>query len=374
MSARTPAQVFPPGDFIREEMEARGWTQAELSEVMGRPRRLVNELLSGRKAITAETAHDLGEAFGTGPEIWMSLESAYRLSLVARESDEVARRAKAYRYAPIADMVRRNWIRPAETVADLEEELKQFFGVASLDDEPQLSFAARKSETYGVTTAEQRAWAFRVKHLGKAVHAARFDQATFEQGLAELRQFVTHEADARRVPRLLAEIGVRLVIVEHMPRSGMDGLTLWLDDDKPVVALSVRYDRIDNFWFTLRHELSHVEHHDLESIDENLVGEKFIPTSQKPESEQRADRESAEFLVPAQEIENFILRTRPLYSRTRVVQFANRIRVHPGIIVGQLHRRGEISYANLRDLLAKVRDMITQNALTDGWGCAPPLL
>lgn len=81
MNKRKPAQVFPPGEFIKEEMEARGWTQDELAEIMNHPRLLVNKLLAGKKEITPETAHDLGEAFGTGPEIWMNLESAYRLSL-----------------------------------------------------------------------------------------------------------------------------------------------------------------------------------------------------------------------------------------------------------------------------------------------------
>ena len=75
----TPAEVFPPGDFVREELEARGWTQDDLAEILGRPQRLVSEVITGKRAITAETAKGLGEAFGTSAQFWMNLEAAHRL-------------------------------------------------------------------------------------------------------------------------------------------------------------------------------------------------------------------------------------------------------------------------------------------------------
>lgn len=371
MNTRIPAQVLPPGDFVREEMEIRGWTQEELAEVMGRPRRLVNELISGKKELTPETAQDLGEAFGTGPEVWMNLESAYRLSLVRRDTEEIARRAKLYTYAPVKDMIKRQWIDGGNGIDALECELKTFFDVPSLDEKPQLPFAARKSATYDGITAEQFAWTARVKNLGKAAHAVQFEQQAFEDGMTKLRQLIANEADVSRVPQLLAGIGVRLVVVEPLPRSRMDGVTLWLNETAPVVGLSIRLDRIDHFWYTLCHELSHVRHGDA-AIDEGLVGEGRLPTAQKPACEQRADREASEFLISGKDIESFILRMGPLDYRTKIVQFANRIRVHPGIIVGQLQWRGEIKFSQHRDTLVKVRNLLTKSALTDGWGCAPP--
>jgi HTH-type transcriptional regulator/antitoxin HigA len=78
----TFAEVFPPGEFLREELEARNWSQTELAEIIGRPVRLINEIIAGKKAITPETAIQLGESLGTGPEVWMNLESQYQLSKV----------------------------------------------------------------------------------------------------------------------------------------------------------------------------------------------------------------------------------------------------------------------------------------------------
>ena len=79
---RIPAEVFPPGEFIREEIEERGWTQEDLAEISGRSLRLVNEIIMGKRGITPETANGLAAAFGTSAQFWMNLESMYRLSQV----------------------------------------------------------------------------------------------------------------------------------------------------------------------------------------------------------------------------------------------------------------------------------------------------
>src|SRR4051812_3377615 len=79
MITRKPAEVYPPGDFIREELEARGWTQADLAKIMGRPEPAINQMINNKRGITAESALELSAAFGTSPEFWMNLDSAYRL-------------------------------------------------------------------------------------------------------------------------------------------------------------------------------------------------------------------------------------------------------------------------------------------------------
>jgi HTH-type transcriptional regulator/antitoxin HigA len=95
MKARIPAEVFPAGEFVREELETRGWTQADLAQFMGRPLRSINEIINGKKRITAETAIGLGKAFGTSAEYWINLESAYRLHVARRQGREILRRARS---------------------------------------------------------------------------------------------------------------------------------------------------------------------------------------------------------------------------------------------------------------------------------------
>ena len=78
----TFTEVFPPGEFLRKELEARNWTQTELAEIIAPPVRPINEIIAGKEGITPETAIRLCESLGTGPEVWMNLESQYQLSQV----------------------------------------------------------------------------------------------------------------------------------------------------------------------------------------------------------------------------------------------------------------------------------------------------
>jgi HTH-type transcriptional regulator/antitoxin HigA len=89
------------------------------------------------------------------------------------------------------------------------------------------------------------------------------------------------------------------------------------------------------------------------------------------EAEEFANQQAANALVPKLELESFIRRVGPLYPRERVVQFSNKVKIHPGIVVGQLQRRKEIGYHALRPFLVKVRDIVTSTSLTDGWNQIP---
>lgn len=69
-----PARPVAPGRIIKQEMEARGWSQKDLAAILGRPEQMVSEIVNGVKQITPETALELAQAFGTSPELWMNLE------------------------------------------------------------------------------------------------------------------------------------------------------------------------------------------------------------------------------------------------------------------------------------------------------------
>ena len=81
MSAEhTPAEVFPPGEYIMDELKERGWSREDLAELIESPVQLVNEIIAGQGAITPETAEGLSAAFGTSVQFWMNMESVYRSS------------------------------------------------------------------------------------------------------------------------------------------------------------------------------------------------------------------------------------------------------------------------------------------------------
>ena len=369
MSDYTPAEVFPPGEFIKEELDARGWTQSDLATIIARPLQAVNEVISGKRGLTADTARALGEAFETGPELWMNLESAWRLSKAGKADDAIRKRAKLFNAAPVKELVRRRWIRDVDEYDQMERQVLSFMGMSCLDDTPQFNAAARMSTDYAAPSPSHVAWLRKAEQISHCVTAKPFAKKRFLMEVRNIRDLAINEADVRRIPRFLSDIGVRLVVVEHLQGTKMDGAAFWIDSRKPVVALTMRYDRIDYLWHTLGHELGHIANGDGKTCycDDDIVNED-VRLSDKPDYERVADSFAVELLVPQDELDDFIARVGPLYSKKRIVGFANRIGVHPGIVVGQLQHRGEIGYWHSRPLLSKVRSSLLESSMPDGWG------
>lgn len=359
--------VLPPGEYVRRELDRRGLNQTDLARMTQRTLATINEIINAKRTVTPEMAVDLGTAFGTSPALWLHREAAYRISLAPQADSDAIRRAALCQLAPVSDMENRGWIPVTRATGELENALRGFYGVSDFNDiESSISAAARQSCPSEEFSPSQRAWLHQAKRMASILNVRPFSKEVYESGLAELRTFAASADKVRHVPRVLAEMGVRFVIVQQMPKSRIDGAMFWMDDGSPTIVMSLRYDRIDCFWFTLAHELAHVTNGDKRSVDSDIAGnQRAEPIS---EMERKADSQGSDWLVPSKELSSFIARVSPCYSREAVALFAKRLKAHPGIIVGQLHHRQEIGFQVLRDTLVKIRDLVTASALTDGFG------
>jgi HTH-type transcriptional regulator/antitoxin HigA len=220
------------------------------------------------------------------------------------------------------------------------------------------------------------AWFYRARDLAKGVQVAKFSENSFWQTVSSLRHLLENSEDIRKVPRLFADCGVRFLVVENIAYSKIDGACFWLDKSSPVIAVGMRYDRLDNFWYIVTHECGHVYHRDgLKSdpvLDIDLVGKNAEPFEEKSEEEQRADLFAQRTLIDQDDFANWIARVSPLYSKAKIISFARMNRVHPAIVLGQLQHRHEVDWSHSREMLVKVRHLITATALTDGFGQALP--
>jgi HTH-type transcriptional regulator/antitoxin HigA len=369
-----PAEAFPPGDYIREEIAERGWTQADLADILGKSLPLVNELIGGKRELTPETAHALASAFGTSAQFWLNLETRYRLYRTAQklhgELDNVTRRARLYSKAPVKEMTKRGWIEPSSNIDVLERNVCDFLSIHNIDGTPGFAHAARKSAPYDNATPPLTAWLCRARQLAKAAAVVgKFTKDSVEAVVKKLQRLLPSAPEIRQVPQILSEGGIRFVVVETIGKAKVDGVTFWLDPNSPVIAMSLRYDRIDSFWFTLMHELVHVSRGDGKAT--LIIDDLDVYDDELPESERKVNHIAVAWLVPQDELDDFIARTRPLYSKVKIANFARRIEVHPGVVVGQLHHRKEFDFKFHRGFLEKIRDFITPHVLSDGFGFAP---
>jgi HTH-type transcriptional regulator/antitoxin HigA len=343
-----------PGRIIRKELEARGWSQVDLARILGRPEQTVSEIVQGRKKITPETAIGLAQAFGTSAEMWLGLEARYRLAEARKgtQYDDVRRRSALYSALPLREIIKRGWIADAENTEELEDEVRRFLEVQSLDSMPHVQIAARRTATKAPDERAVLAWLRRVQQLASLQNVARYDRSRLTSGIGRIISLSESKELVPEVPVILGEMGIRFVIVPHLHSTYMDGAVLSADGE-PVVALTLRYDRLDNFWFTLVHELEHlIRGHRgswLECLDEKP----------DPESEEaQADEGAAERLVPAAELKNYVRRVSPYFSKRSIEVFAASIGRHPSIVLGRLHHDGHVSPAHLRSAIPRVRCLL----------------
>ena len=365
MNMRVPAEVFPPGEFLSEELKVRGWSQIELAEILSRPPRLVSEIIAGKRAITPETAKGLAAAFDTSPQLWMNLETSYQLSKARIEEDEVSRRARLYGKFPVKELLKRGWIEVSENIDVLEQRFFDFFGMASMEDRPTFAHAAKKT-TYDDSSIVQLAWLNRAKQVAKSTPVANFSKTALEKSIPELRFCLEYTEEIRNVSEILARAGVRLIVIEHLPGAKMDASCFWMDGS-PVIAISLRFDRVDNFWHNLFHEIDHIMHDEEKDTPIFEVIQTEDDTSLPPE-ERRANEAAANYCIPKHEMDGFIARVSPLFSKPGIIGFARRLHVHPGLVVGQLHSRRVIPYSFHREMLEKIRPVVTASVITDGFG------
>lgn len=335
------AEVFPAGEHLADELEARGWTQAEFAEILGRPAQFVSEIISGKKEITRQSAAQIGAALGTSAEMWLNLQDAYLLrkqsqdEATQEELSEVRTRARLNALAPIS-VLRKRGIITSKTMQGQVEEVKKLFKINDIMDEPQLRVAARRGNGAEPLTPTQNAWLACVERVLPSPPAATYSPDALVALARQAGNIVRNPPGFLALPGAFAEAGVRLVYVEAFPSSKLSGASFLLDDG-PVIALSGLRKRLDMVLFTLLHETAHVVRGDLEHGSSSIIDDDDRPHTLGDEDE--TDELAASWVLP-----RAIPALPSRISQEWVERTASSMGVHPIVIVGQLQKTGALPW------------------------------
>jgi HTH-type transcriptional regulator/antitoxin HigA len=349
--AYTPREVSPPGATLRDLMEERDWKQRELAHRLGRPVQAVNEIMSGKKEITEDTALELERVLEVPAQFWLAREAQYREYLARRRSNEALRE-----HVPWLDQFPLKALQAASVLPegrltagfkqDLVEPLLRFFGVASpagwqahYDQmQPQFRRARPQRQT---DVAAITAWLRMGELQAQRLHTAEYSAARLQAAIPAMRALTLQPAEAigPALVRQCADAGVALVFVPALPGTHVSGVARFLNG-KPLIQLSLLGKWNDGFWFSVFHEVAHVLKHPMRAIylDDAAAGD----TVDSPE-EQEANRFATDVLVPRALQPK--LATLPLEAGA-IEAFAREAGVHPGIVVGQLQHRGHLPWGD----------------------------
>lgn len=352
-STLRPAEVFPPSEYLREELEARGWTEVEFAQILDRPAQLVSEILNNRKEITAETALELGQALGTSAELWLNLQAVYRLSEARSTVDPspVERRARLRNIVPVRELRKRGWIEDTDNLDDLEASICSFLRIGNLDETPFQAIAARRANDDEALTPEQTAWVARVRNLASEMEVSRFEAEALEGLAKDIPRRLADPLELPNLPCWLADVGVALVVELPLRSSKIDGASFWTGDT-PVIGLSTRGNRFDGFVFTLLHEIAHLTRGDvtkesLPRVDEDLA---LDDSAQGIEAE--ANKVAADWIFPNG------LDVSASLTLGRVLELARNNQVHSSLVIGRLQWMQKLTWNQYRRQIPRVRDLL----------------
>jgi HTH-type transcriptional regulator / antitoxin HigA len=366
------------GQLVKALLEEKGWSNRLLAAVIEKEETAISKLITDKNPITAELAVLLEEVFKVPAERFLSLQKSYELAkarITSQPDSKRATRAQLFGDLPISEMMARGWInvQNQKNIEEIESELVRFFKTESIEEIEVLPHAAKKTNALEGATPSQVAWLYRVQDIAANMLVSPYSKQKVKAVIEKLKPLLAAPEEARNVPRLLSECGIRFVVVEALKSSKIDGVCCWLDKKSPVIGMTLRFDRMDNFWFVLRHELEHViQEHGLEKpvLDIDLGSQQAEQIID--EQEIVANNAASEFCAPKARIESFIARKAPLFPERDFLGLAKTLGVHPSLIAGQIQfKTGR--YDLFRTHLSKIRQPVVSSAMVDGWGDVAPV-
>jgi HTH-type transcriptional regulator / antitoxin HigA len=361
--------TLPPSKYIKDFLDEREWSQKTLASILGWQPQDVSSLMNRKKKFTEEVAQQLADVFNNAPKFWADIEGNYRTTVESREAlrklspnPKIKKRSALLSNFPTKEMQNRGWISKTDDLDKLAPEIEDLI---SRGEKLQSVTSFKRTIKNVELNKPENLWLGRSMVLAEMLPVEKYDETRIPSLFRLLRKAAKSSQAVHKVAELLQRYGIRFVVNQKLKTADIDGAAFWLNEQSPVVTLSLRFNNIGSFWFALMHELTHIKYRDSFSLD-NLQN---TPTL---EIEKRANNEAANFLVPQEEMELFIKDTAPYYSKVKIIDFATKMQVHPGIIVGQLQKRQEIGYNTHHEAMVAVRELTTRTAFTDGWGLPVP--
>lgn len=268
---------------------------------------------------------------------------------------EVDKDVLAWDQFPVKEMYRRNWFKESpgsleKARANAEELVKEF--VTDSLDSPVQAFARQRVRLGGVVNwYALLAWQCRIidlaKKKGKEVVSKYKQKAITNEWLNELAHISIEKDGPQKAVNYLQDSGIRLVIEPHLPQTHLDGAAILLSDGSPIIGMTLRFDRLDNFWFVLLHELIHIMKHLHKDQVESIFDDLDVEAN---DIEKEADECAGEALIPESKWETALARY--VQSKESIITFANELNIDPAIVAGKIRKEAN-NYIILKDMVGQ---------------------
>ncbi|MCX6168648.1 MAG: HigA family addiction module antitoxin [Ignavibacteriales bacterium] len=349
-----PNKAIHPGRIIAEELSREGMTQKSLCERMGITEKHLSQIINGEASITVETSLLLENALGGSASFWINLEKNFQETKVRIEKLSIIKEEISIlsKY-PYLELVKRRYVEQTTNKEKRIENLWKFFGVNSLSFVSTTEGVAfRKRNEASIKSESIAAWLRCGELEAKKQILPEYSETKLRDILSTLKLLSTKKPEQYSVEviKQLNEVGIALIYISHFPGSGVSGAVRWINN-KPVIQLSLYYSWADIFWFNLYHELGHLVLHGKK--------EKFIEFDKKElalarDKEDEADEFASDELISPKSYSQF-LKNNPIISKSSILEFANSLKIHPGIVAGRLCHDKKVNWNTVSSLRPRLK-------------------
>lgn len=323
-----PVDLPDPIEAIRFRMDQANLKQKDLVPLIGSKSK-VSEVLAGKRDLSLTMIRKLVEELGIPADVLLRQKGSLP---IAQDFLELGKRF------PLAEMIKRGWL--DGVVKSLNEARDQLDDVLAKFSEPvgdptTLEVFNRQMSRCGNAKDDAAlvAWQIRVMSVAKQQAKLNYENGTVDESfLREVVHLSFLDDGPKLAQEFLAKNGIHLVVERHLPKTYLDGAAMRLGDSGRLVAMTLRYDRLDNFWFVLLHELAHIALH----IDKGVCQAVFDNLDERgtDQIEREADALASDSLIP-----EGVWRAAKLTAKSSVgdvKSFANHHRVHASIPAGRI--------------------------------------
>lgn len=342
-----PFSATHPGSLLKDELESGGINQKDFAVEIGMHKTMLNEIIKGKRPVTADLAILLERTLGISAEYWMRFQSQYELDLARIKEKNIQKVVNIDIWKIIKEYVPVNYFKKLgylvdELTVDIAK-IKEVYNINNVDDLVGLSAKQkfslfRKSDKLKISEKNVLAWNVVAKYEANKQKVNTFNPEKISDLIQELQTiFFENKKAVTQVATKLNQYGIKFILVPKLEQTPIDGYTFW-SGDNPAIALTLRHNRIDNFAFTIMHEIGHINLH-LKGDKEQQFFDLTTKNSHLEYIEKEADEFAKDSLIPKAIWSK--INSQLDFSDSMILEFSNKNKVNPAIILGRINHENK---------------------------------
>lgn len=346
-----PGRATHPGEMLAIELESAQISQQDFARQIGMQKSQLNEIIKGKRSINAESAILIAMALGGSPQYWLNAQQIYDLDL-AGQQHKVQERSKALEiwnrlkgWVGVSYLKSQKYL-TGDPVDDVPA-IQKLYNIKTPEELENIVHHAplvlfRKSQHFNEDKINVITWVKMVEFSAAQQNVPSFNRDSVSEVVSSLRQIILQNVNVlTKVRETLNRQGIIFVYQPKPDKAPIDGMSCWAGQN-PAIGMSLRSSRLDNFAFTLLHELGHVYSH--LTYDRQICFYDNLDDPHTSVQEKEANEFAQACLLPENEW-NQLIASAEQFNQYYILRFSDKIKMHPAIVAGQVcHRTGHYKW------------------------------